>query len=64
METYVILRRAGWRSGEELQEAAARHAVDPLRRAFGEFAVHHLAKFGRLSHGFGGLLRWGDDPGQ
>jgi hypothetical protein len=24
METYVILRRAGWRSGEELQEAAAR----------------------------------------
>jgi hypothetical protein len=24
METYVILRRAGWRSGEELQAAAAR----------------------------------------
>ena len=24
METYVILRRHGWRSGEELQEAAAR----------------------------------------
>jgi hypothetical protein len=26
METYVILRRAGWRSGAELQEAAARSA--------------------------------------
>ena len=24
MNTYVILRRGGWRSGEELQEAAAR----------------------------------------
>jgi hypothetical protein len=24
MDTYVILRRNGWRSGEELQEAAAR----------------------------------------
>jgi hypothetical protein len=24
MKTYVILRRAGWRSGEELQAAAAR----------------------------------------
>ena len=24
MNTYVILRRSGWRSGEELQEAAAR----------------------------------------
>lgn len=24
MKTYVILRRSGWRSGEELQEAAAR----------------------------------------
>ena len=24
MKTYVILRRGGWRSGEELQEAAAR----------------------------------------
>ena len=24
METYVILRRRGWRSGEELAEAAAR----------------------------------------
>ena len=24
MDTYVILRRSGWRSGEELQEAAAR----------------------------------------
>ncbi len=23
MDTYVILRRSGWRSGEELQEAAA-----------------------------------------
>jgi len=26
MDTYVILRRNGWRSGEELQEAAARSA--------------------------------------
>jgi thiamine biosynthesis protein ThiC len=24
MNTYVILRRSGWKSGEELQEAAAR----------------------------------------
>jgi hypothetical protein len=24
MDTYVILRRSGWRSGEELEEAAAR----------------------------------------
>ncbi len=24
MDTYVILRRSGWRSGEELQRAAAR----------------------------------------
>ena len=24
MNTYVILRRSGWRSGEELEEAAAR----------------------------------------
>ncbi|MEA2436045.1 MAG: hypothetical protein QOF65_601, partial [Thermoleophilaceae bacterium] len=24
MNTYVILRRSGWRSGEELQEAAGR----------------------------------------
>lgn len=24
MDTYVILRRSGWRSGEELQKAAAR----------------------------------------
>ena len=24
MKTYVILRRSGWRSGEELQEAAGR----------------------------------------
>ena len=28
METYVILRRRGWRSGEELKEAAARSAVE------------------------------------
>jgi Protein of unknown function (DUF4242) len=27
METYVILRRSGWRSGEELEEAAARSAA-------------------------------------
>jgi uncharacterized protein DUF4242 len=26
MDTYVILRRSGWRSGEELAEAAARSA--------------------------------------
>ena len=26
MDTYVILRRSGWRSGEELGEAAARSA--------------------------------------
>ncbi|MGZ8782947.1 MAG: nickel-binding protein [Gaiellaceae bacterium] len=28
METYVILRRGGWRSGEELQEAAARSTAE------------------------------------
>jgi hypothetical protein len=27
MNTYVILRRSGWRSGEELQEAAARSSA-------------------------------------
>jgi hypothetical protein len=27
LDTYVILRRSGWRSGEELQEAAARSAA-------------------------------------
>ena len=27
MDTYVILRRNGWHSGEELQEAAARSAA-------------------------------------
>ena len=31
METYVILRRSGWRSGEELQEAAARSTVEGER---------------------------------
>ena len=28
METYVILRRAGWRTAEELQEAAARSTAE------------------------------------
>ena len=27
MDTYVILRRSGWRSGEELEEAAARSTL-------------------------------------
>ena len=31
METYVILRRSGWRTGEELQEAAARSAAEGTR---------------------------------
>ena len=31
METYVILRRSGWRSGEELQEAAARSTAEGER---------------------------------
>ena len=28
MDLYVILRRKGWRSGEELEEAAARSTVE------------------------------------
>ena len=28
METYVILRRGGWRTAEELQEAAARSTAE------------------------------------
>ena len=28
MDTYVILRRSGWRSGEELGEAAARSTAE------------------------------------
>ncbi len=28
MDTYVILRRSGWRTGEELQEAAARATAE------------------------------------
>jgi hypothetical protein len=28
MDTYVILRRNGWRSGDELQEAAARSTAE------------------------------------
>ena len=28
MDTYVILRRSGWRSGEELGEAAGRSTVE------------------------------------
>ncbi len=28
METYVILRRSGWRTGEELQEAATRSTAE------------------------------------
>ena len=31
METYVILRRSGWRSGEELQEAATRSTAEGER---------------------------------
>jgi len=31
METYVILRRRGWQSGEELQEAAARSTAEGER---------------------------------
>ena len=31
MDTYVILRRSGWRSGEELQEAAARSTTEGER---------------------------------
>ena len=33
METYVILRRSGWRSPEELQEAAARSTAEGERMA-------------------------------
>jgi hypothetical protein len=28
MDTYVILRRGGWRTGDELQEAAARSTAE------------------------------------
>jgi len=31
MDTYVILRRNGWRTAEELQEAAARSAAEGER---------------------------------
>lgn len=31
METYVILRRSGWRAGDELQEAAARSTTEGER---------------------------------
>ncbi|MBA3244781.1 MAG: DUF4242 domain-containing protein [Actinobacteria bacterium] len=31
MDTFVILRRSGWRSGEELQEAAARSTAEGER---------------------------------
>ncbi len=31
MDTYVILRRSGWRSPEELQEAAARSTAEGER---------------------------------
>lgn len=33
MDTYVILRRSGWRSGEELGEAAARSTAEGERMA-------------------------------
>jgi sporulation protein YlmC with PRC-barrel domain len=33
METYVILRRGGWESAEELREAAARSAAEDERMA-------------------------------
>lgn len=32
MSAYVILRRSGWRTGEELQEAAARSTAEGERR--------------------------------
>jgi hypothetical protein len=32
METYVILRRGGWRTAEDLQEAAARSTAEGDRR--------------------------------
>ena len=31
METYVILRRGGWRTGDDLREAAARSTVEGER---------------------------------
>jgi len=31
METYVILRRAGWRTAEDLQEAATRSTIEAER---------------------------------
>ena len=31
MDTYVILRRSGWRNGEELGEAAARSTAEGAR---------------------------------
>jgi chromosome condensin MukBEF MukE localization factor len=31
METYVILRRGGWRTGDDLREAAARSIVEGER---------------------------------
>ena len=31
MDTYVILRRGGWRTGEELKEAAARSTAEGER---------------------------------
>ena len=31
METYVILRRSGWRTGEELEQAAARSTAEGER---------------------------------
>jgi len=33
MDTYVILRRGGWRSGEELAEAAARSTAEGEKMA-------------------------------
>lgn len=33
MDTYVILRRGGWRSGEELGEAAARSTAEGEKMA-------------------------------
>ena len=32
MKTYVILRRHGWRTAEDLEEAAARSTVEGDRR--------------------------------
>ncbi len=44
--------RHGERCAHQLQESAARDGVQPLGCALGEFAVHHLAEFGRAGELF------------